>query len=63
MITPDTAIGDIWVEYILKDDGRFTFYMCPMPWKVEVAEKLIALGRMDLVTEEYGGTLPNTPAQ
>lgn len=55
-----SAIGDIWVEYIQKPDSGYDFYMCPTWLKQEVAEKLIALGRMDLVTKEYGGTLPNT---
>lgn len=54
-----SGIADIWVRYIQIPDSGYDFYMCPLPFKAEVAEKLIALGRMDLVTEEYGGTLPN----
>lgn len=55
----NSALADLWVKYILIPDSGYDFYMCPAWLKVEVSEKLIAMGRMDLVTEEYGGTLPN----
>lgn len=54
-----SSISNVWFDLILNTNGEYTFYMCPLYFKQEVAEKFLLNGLSEFITEEYGGKLSN----